>query len=103
MKKLIRKKLDFNIHELEGSLEDAIQVLQSYLILDGEVEVSIEEVDYDTTTIVLYGTREETDQEEAKRIEKEEKHAAWVIKNLAAKKEKIVKEAKKLGLKVTES
>ena len=69
MKKIIRKKLDFNIHELEGYLEDAIQVLQSYLILDGEVEVSIEEVDYDTTTIVLYGTREETDQEEAKRIE----------------------------------
>ncbi len=90
---------------LEGSIDEAIGLLTSYKEIDGYTDLTIE-LDYsgwsDAIPLQLKGRRPETDSEYEKRlaINKKEKEQAKKVKE--KRKQEILKEAKKLGLKVIE-
>lgn len=101
-KQKIKCWIPFDISELRGPIENVIDKLIKYKDLADDVFFDIT-YDYENTEINLAYTREETDKEYEARIKKEEVDHQKKIEAIKKQKEKLVKEAKKLGLKVIES
>ena len=100
MKKKIKQRLNFEFHELEGTLQDAVDTLSSYLQFP-DVIIEID-YDYDDCRLAMFAMVEETDEQYAKRLTKEKKEKERKQQEKEKRKQLILKEAKKLGLKVTE-
>jgi hypothetical protein len=100
-KQKIKCWIPFDITELCGPIENVIDKLIKYKDLADDVFFDIH-YDYGNTEINLGYTREETDKEYEARIKKEEVDYQRKIETIKKQKEKLIKDAKKLGLKVTE-
>src|SRR5688572_27157804 len=96
IKKLLKKKLNFSLEDLNGvALQDAIDILESYKSLGGEVYLE-KDYDYDDVGLLMWHTREETDAECERRVKQEEKAKLMAEKAKQTRKAALIKEAKKL-------
>ncbi len=106
MKKPVKKEITvmlFSINDcIEGDLEDVIVRLQAYKSDEYKRQFIEKEYDYEHSYFVLYGIREETDTEFDKRLKEEAIIKAKQDKHKENRKKELIKEAKKLGLKVSE-
>ena len=95
---------DFNEEKLNGkTVKEIIDTLQYYLEDSEYSDVWLElDAGYNNVSAYLRGKRLETDVEYKKRIEKQKKEKDIQRKSLEQKKANLIKEAKKLGLKVVE-
>lgn len=97
----IKIREDLNQDKLYGDIDEIIKYLESLKSKGKEVRLTWEG-GYDNFWPVLLYEREETDQEKLDRIKKEKERKAKEDKLKEIKKENLIKEAKKLGLKVIE-
>ncbi len=107
MKKPTKKTVTDMIYsvDLEGTLDGLIEEMESLKSHWSNTYMRLfieKEYDDEYTIHVLYGVREETDEELEKRLKQEAKIKAEQKVDKEKRKAQLIKEAKKLGLKVSE-